>query len=91
MTLGECFNEIRKYRLDGSVSRMSAVAMSTLHDLKYNHFLGEEYPRSGWLVSFENDSAFIVHRGFKIEINLNPNVTPIKNHKKQATYMLLNQ
>ena len=71
MKLSDCFDEIKKIYFNSEKNdALNKFAFSVLHEIKYNHFYGSDYPRTGWLISFnqENNSLNLVHREASISV-----------------------
>ena len=78
MKLSDCFDEIKKIYFNSErTDALNKFAFSVLHEIKYNHFYGSDYPRTGWLISFnqENNSLNFVHKEASI---------PLLNHLERS-------
>ena len=70
MKLSDCVEEIKKVYFGNEMNEaLNKFAFYLLQEIKYKHFLGTEYPRNGWLLSFENESLKLIHREAKISID----------------------
>ncbi|MFZ4712408.1 MAG: hypothetical protein ACOYL6_01735 [Bacteriovoracaceae bacterium] len=70
MKLADCVEEIKKiYFGEDTNEALNKFVFYLLQEIKYKHFLGTEYPRAGWLLSFEQESLRLVHKDARISVD----------------------
>lgn len=81
MRLSDCVEQIKKiYFKDQGMDVLNNFVFHLLHELKYKHFIGEDYPRSGWLISLAQDKILLIHK--EASVDLNPILN--KSHKRNS-------
>lgn len=69
MKLSDCMEQIKKiYFGDDERDGLNKFAFYVLQEIKYNYFYGKDYPRSGWLMCFENDNLAFIHKDAYIPV-----------------------
>ncbi len=69
MKLTDCVDEIKKiYFTQESTEGLNKFVLYLLQELKYKHFVGKEYPRHGWLLSFEENEVKLVHKEAYLDV-----------------------
>jgi len=70
MTLGQCFDEIRKIFFKGDVEVMAKMGIDVMREIKSDYFYDRPYPQKGWFLYFEGDDFYIVNEWIKIPVDI---------------------
>lgn len=87
MRLSDCVEQIKKiYFKDQGMEVLNNFVFHLLHEVKNKHFIGLDYPRTGWLLSFSGESILLIHK--EARINLNPIISRSERKSNRVLYQV---